>query len=179
MTGLRRRPDGANRDEPERTSARGSVGAGEEPRVASGGRGELARGELPAREAVVETVSGGRSERAEASQCRACKRARQAGGISPEGDETGAGEVWERRGRAVWANAGGRTFGERRRDADRRGDAAAVDVGGRAVEAAAQAETVSTAARAEASFWGVGTDGRKFSRLVGGARPGRMHDEHD
>src|SRR5450759_5325 len=103
----------------------------------------------------------------------------QAGEISPAGAEAGAREVWGRRGRAIWADAGGRTFGERRRDADRRGDAAAMDAVGGAVEPAAQAETASPAPRATAALWGVGADGRKLSRLVGGARSGRMHDEHD
>src|SRR5258708_5570734 len=63
-------------------------------------------------------------------------------------------------------------------DGDGCGDAAAVEVGGRAVEAATQAETVSPAARATAALWGVGADGRKFSRLVGGVGSGRLPDEH-
>src|SRR6266851_222579 len=125
--------------------------------------------------------SAGASEeqRAEAWQCGTRERASQAGEISPTGDEAGAGEVWGGRRRAIWADAGGRTFRERRRDADRRGDAAAVDASRRAVESAAEAETVSAAARTTAALWGVGADGWKFSRLVGGARSGRMHDEHD
>jgi hypothetical protein len=49
---------------------------------------------------------------------------------------------------------------------DRRVDAAAVDVGGRIVEAATEAEAVSAAARETAALWGAGADGRKFSRLV-------------
>ena len=76
------------------TATSGSVGAGEEQRVEGGGCGEPGGGELPAGEAVVEAVSGGRGQRAEASQCGACERASQAGEISPAGDEAGAGEVW-------------------------------------------------------------------------------------
>jgi Helix-turn-helix domain len=82
-------------------------------------------------------------------------------------------------GRAIWADAGGRTFGERRRDADRRGDVAVMDVEGRAVEPAAEAETISPAAGATATLWGARADGRELSRLVGGAWSGGLHDEHD
>src|ERR1019366_4899800 len=179
MNGLGRRPDGENRDEPEGTASGGSVGASEKRRVEGGGCREPGGGELPASEAAVEAVSGRRGQRAEASQCGRSERASQAGEVSQAGDEVGGGEVRGKRGRAIWADAGGRTFGERRRDADRCGDAAAVDAVGRAVEAATQAEAVSAAARATATLWGTGADGRKFSRLVGGARSWRMHDEHD
>src|SRR6202521_3283477 len=166
MNGLGRRPDGENRDELEGTASGRGVGASEKRRVAGGECREFGGSELPASEAIVEAVSGGRGQRAEASQCGTSQRASQAGEVSPAGDEAVAGEVWGRRGRAIWADAGGRTFGERRRNADRRGDTAAVDVGGGVVEETTEAETVSAAARATAAFWGVGADGRKFSRLV-------------
>src|ERR1019366_1453668 len=179
MSGLGRRPDGENRDEPEGTASSRSAGTSEKQRAEGGGCGEPGGGELSAREAVVEAVSGRRGPRAEASQCGTWESASQASEVSPAGDEVGAGEVWGRRGRAIWADAGSRTFGERRRVADRRGDAAAVDAGRRVVEPEAQAETVSSAPRATATLWGVGADGWKFSRLVGGTRSGRMHDEHD
>jgi hypothetical protein len=48
-----------------------------------------------------------------------------------------------------------------------------VDVGGRIVEAATEAEAVSAAARETAALWGVGADGRKFSRLVEERGPDR------
>ena len=145
-----------------------------------GGCGEPDGGELPAGETIVEAVSRGRGQGAAASRRGACEPTSQAGGVSPTGDEAGAGEVRGRRGRTIWADAGSGTFGERRRDADRRGDVAAVDVGGRAVEAAwRKRETVSSATGATAALWGVGADGRKFSRVVGGARSGRLPDEHD
>src|SRR5579863_644666 len=179
MNGLGRRPDGENRDEPGGIATCGSVGAGEKQRAEGGGCGEVGGGELPAGEAVVEEVSGGRGQGAEASQCGTSERTSQAGEISAAGDEAGTGEVRGRRGRGIWADAGGGTFGQRRWDADRRGDVAAVDAGGRAVEEEAEAETVSAAAGATAALWGVGADGRKFSRLVGGARSGRLPDEHD
>src|SRR5579864_3233453 len=179
MNGLGRRPDGENRDEPGGIATCRSAGASEKQRVEGGGCSEPGGSKLPAGEAVVEAISRGRGQRVEASQCGTSQCASQAGEISAAGDEAGAGEVRGKRGRAIWADAGGRTFGQRRRDADRRGDAAAVDVGGRAVEAATEAETVSAAARTTAALWGVGADGRKFSRLVGGARSGRMPDEHD
>src|ERR1019366_697765 len=179
MNGLGRRPDGENWDESEGTASSGSVGASEEQRREGGGCSEPGGSKLPAGEAAVEEVSGGRGQRVEAPQCGTSQCASQAGEISPTGDEAGAGEVWGRRGRTVWADAGGRTFGKRGRATDRRGDLAAVDAGRRAVEAATQAETVSPAARETAALWGVGADGRKFSRLVGGARSWRLHDEHD
>src|ERR1035437_146675 len=179
MNGLGRRPDGENRDEREGTATSGSVGAGEKQRVAGGGRSEPGGGELPAGKAIVEEVSGRRSEGAEASRCGTSERARQAGEVSATSAEAGAGEVWRGRGRAVWSDVGGGTFGERGRAAHRRGDVAAMAVEGRVVESAAAAETVSAAARAAAALWGVGADGRKFSRLVGRARAWRLHDEHD
>src|SRR5712691_8594070 len=92
MNGLGRRPDGENRDEPEGTATGRSAGASEEQRVEGGGCGELGGGELPAGEAVVEEISGGRGQRAEAWQCGTRERASQAGEISPTGDEAGAGE---------------------------------------------------------------------------------------
>src|ERR1019366_172638 len=143
------------------------------------GWGDPGGSQLPAGEGVVEAVSGGRGQRAEASQCGTCQRASQAGEISSAGAEAGAGEVRGRRGRAIWADAGGPTFCERRRVADRRGDAAAVDAVGRAVESATQAEAISPTARATAALWGTRTDGRKFSRLAGRAWSWRMPDEHD
>src|ERR1035437_3473724 len=179
MNGLGRRPDGENRDEQEGTASSGSAGTSEKQSAEGGGCRERGGGELPAREAVMEAVSGGRGPRAEASQCGTCESASQAREVSSAGDEAGAGEVRGRRGRAIWADSGGRTFGERRRDADRCGDAAAMDAVRRAVEPTTQAKTVSSAPGATAALWGVGADGRELSRLVGGAWFGRMHDEHD
>src|SRR5450759_2630758 len=179
MSGLGRRPDGENWDEPKGTASGGSAGASEKQRAEGSGCGEPGGGELPAGEAVVEAVSGRRGQRAEASRCGTCECASQTGEISPTGAEAGAREVWSRRGRAVWADSGGRKFGERRRDADRCGDAAAMDAVGRAVEPTTQAKTVSSAPGATAALWGVGADGRELSRLVGAAWSGRMHDEHD
>src|SRR5947209_4133615 len=178
MNGLERRPDGENRDEREGIAPGGSVGASEEQRIEDGGCSEPGGGELPAGEAIVEGVSRGRGQRAETSQCRASERASQADEVSPTSAAAGAGEVRGRRGRVLWSDAGGGTFGQRRRDADRRGDAATVDAGGRTVEATTETETVSAAAREPAAFWGVGADGRKFSRLVGGTWSGRLPDEH-
>src|SRR5882762_3120409 len=133
MNGLGRRPDEENRDESEGITTCGSVGAGEKQGIEGEGCGEPGEGELPAGEAVVEAVSGARGQRVEASQCGASESASQAGEISSAGAAAGAGEVRGRRGRAVWANAGGGTFGERGRDEDRRGDVAAMDAGRRVV----------------------------------------------
>src|SRR5258708_351585 len=112
MNGLGRRPDGENRDEPRGTATGRSAGASEEQRIEGGGCGKPAGSELPASEAVMETVSGGRGPRAEASQCGTCQLASQAGEVSAAGAAAGAGEVWRRRRRALWSNPGGRTFGE-------------------------------------------------------------------
>src|ERR1019366_758468 len=62
MSGLGRRPDGENWDEPKGTASGGSAGASEKQRAEGGGCGEPGGGELPAREAVVEAVSGGRGQ---------------------------------------------------------------------------------------------------------------------
>src|SRR5580692_1008881 len=137
MSGLGRRPDGENRDEPAGTASDRSTFASEKQRAEGGGCRESDPGELPASQAVVEAVSGGRSQRPAAWQCGTCQRAGQAGEVSSAGAGVGAGKIRRRRGRAVWADAGGRTFGKRRRAADRRGDAAAVDDSGGVVEAAA------------------------------------------
>src|ERR1700730_10160215 len=179
MDGLGRRPDGENRDEPAGTASDRSTFASEEKRAEGAGCRQYDAGELPAREAVVEAVSGGRGPRAETWQCGTCQRAGKAGEVSSAGAAAGAGEIRGRRGRAIWADVSSRAFGKRRRAADRRGDAAAMDAGGRVVEEATQAETVSPAARATTALWGVGADGRKFSRLVGAAWSGRLPDEHD
>src|SRR5271169_1934209 len=107
MNGLGRRPDGENRDERKGTAPGRSSGASEEQRIEGGGCGEPGGSELPAGEAVVEAVSGARGPRVEAWQCGTGERASQAGEISVAGDEVGAGEIRGRRGRAIWADAGG------------------------------------------------------------------------
>src|SRR5579859_3124354 len=112
MNGLGRRPDGENRDEPEGIATCGSVGASEEQGVEGGGCSESGGSKLPAGEAAVEAVSRGRGPRVEASQCGTSQCASQAGEISSAGDEAGAREVRGRRGRAVWSDAGGRTFSQ-------------------------------------------------------------------
>src|SRR5713226_6043652 len=93
MNGLGRRPDGENRDEPEGTASSGSAGASEKQRAEGGGCGGPGGGELPAGEAVVEEVSGGRGPGAEAPQCGTCECASQASEVSTAGDAVGAGEV--------------------------------------------------------------------------------------
>src|ERR1017187_4483598 len=106
MNGLGRRPDGENRDEPEGIATCGSVGAGEKQRVEGGGCGEPGEGELPAGEAVVEAVWGGRGQRVEASRSGTSERAGQAGEVSSAGAEGGAGVVGGKRGGAGSAATG-------------------------------------------------------------------------
>src|ERR1019366_9040543 len=131
MNGLGRRPDGENWDEPEGVGSGRSVGTGEEQRIEGGGWGEPGGGELPEGQGVVEEVSGGRGQRVEASRSGTSERASQAGEVSSAGGEAGGGEVGGRRGRAVWADTGGGTFGEGRRVANGCGNAAAMGAGGR------------------------------------------------
>src|SRR5437879_5118366 len=54
-------------------------------------------------------------------------------------------------------------------------NAATLDAGGRVVESPAEAAAPTTA-RAQGALWGDGADGRQFSPLAGGARPGGLLD---
>ena len=66
--------------------------AREKPRLEGGGCGEVGGSALPAREVVVEAVSGRRGPRAEASQCGASQHMSQAGEVSAAGAAAGAGK---------------------------------------------------------------------------------------
>src|SRR5882762_4698239 len=110
MNGLGRRPDGENRGEPEGTASDRSTFASEEPRAEGRGCRESDPGELPAREAVVEAVSGERGQRPEAWQCGTRQRAGLVGEVSSAGAGAGAGKVSRRGGGAIWSDAGGQAF---------------------------------------------------------------------
>src|SRR5215472_12532790 len=169
---------GANGDEQEGIEKGGSAGAGEERGTGSGGCSPAPACELPASEALVEALSGRRRGGVAASQRRAAIESRTRCEVSAESAAAGAGEVrWSGR-RALRAHAGGGTSGIGRRFEDRRGNAAAVDAGGGIVEPRAKAAAPSPAARAQGTFWRTGANGRKLSRLAGGARAGRLLDRH-
>ena len=97
--------------------------------------------------------------------------------VTAAGAGAGAEEVWGRGGGAIWADAGGRAFGEEDGMQDGRGNAAAVDVGGRVVEPGRSGRRIGSGG-SEGALWGVGANGRKFSRLVGRAGAGGLPDEH-
>src|SRR5437763_4078425 len=124
----------ADGDEQEGIGQGGGTGAGEERGAGGGGCGPTSARELPAGEAVVEALSGGRCDGVAAWQRRAAVESRSRQEVSEESAAAGAGEVRRSGGRALRAHAGGGTSGFRRRSAVRRGNAAAVDAGGRIVE---------------------------------------------
>src|ERR1700691_748860 len=169
---------GTDRDEQERVRKSGSVSASAQQAVGGSGRGTIAACELPASEAAVEAVPGGRCCRSETPQRRASIESRAPAEVSGEGAAVGAPEVqWASR-RAVRADVGDGAFSERRWAAGRCGNAAALDAGGGFVEWGAEASRTPPTARAQGTLWRVGADGRELSRLAGGSRPRRLPDRH-
>src|SRR5450755_1186780 len=125
---------GADRDEQERIRKSGSASTCAQQTAGGSGRGAIDACELPASEAAVEAVSGGRCRRSETPQCRASIESRTPTKVSGQGAAVGARKVrWASR-RAVRADVGGGTFGERGWAATRCGNAAALDAGGGFVE---------------------------------------------
>src|SRR5712692_8909070 len=165
---------GENRDEQERVGKGGGAGAGEESPVAGGGRGGVDGGVLPAGEAAVAALWGGRGGGLEAPQRGAGVDPRVRGEVATPGVGAGAREVRGAGGGAIWSDAGSRASGCGGRAARRCGDATAVDAGGRVVEPGAEAEATPAAARAQGALWGDGADGRELSPLAGGTRSGRV-----
>src|SRR6266481_4548318 len=108
INGLGRRPDGENRDESEGTASSGSAGASEAQRAEGGGCREPGGSKLPASEAVVEAVSGGRSCGAAASQRGANLESSLRREVSTAGAAAGAEKVRRRGGPALWSDAGER-----------------------------------------------------------------------
>src|ERR1700687_1552278 len=102
---------GANGDEQGGVGTSGGTDAGAQQTTASCGCRWTAARELPAGKAAVEAISGGRSGGAEASQRGANIESSWRGEVSREGASTGAGKVRRSGGRALWADAGGRTLG--------------------------------------------------------------------
>src|SRR6202163_1868617 len=179
-------PIGADTDEQEGVGTSGSAGAGAQQTVAGRGCGSTAARELPAGEAAVEAISGGRGGGAEAPQRGTQLESRLRGEVSAAGAAASAGKVRRSGGRALWSDAGGRALGMRRRAEGPGRNAAAVDVGGRGMESGAKTAAAPSSAGAQRAFWRDGADGRQFSRLAGGARPaglldrfGRRRDQHD
>src|ERR1700687_4197120 len=177
---------GADTDEQKGVGTSGGTGAGAQQTTAGLGCRSIVARELPASEAAVEAVSGGRSCGAEAQQCGRKLESRSRREVSTAGAAAGAGKVRRSGGRAIWADAGGRTLGVGGRTEDSCRNAAAVDADGRVVESGAETAAASSPPRAPRAFWRDGADGRQFSRLAGGAGPaglldrfGRRRDQHD
>src|SRR5713226_4381469 len=153
-------PIGADTDEQEGVGTSRSTGAGAQQTTAGRGCRSIVAGELPASEAAVEAVSGGRSGGTAAPQRGANLESSQRREVSTAGAATGAGKVQRSGGRAIWADAGGRALGVRGWAAGSCRNAAAVDVDGRVVESRAE-----TTAGAQRAFWRDGADGWQLSRL--------------
>ena len=170
---------GRTGDEQEGIGKGGSAGTGEQQAVEGGGCGAAAARELPAGEAAVEAISGGRRCGTEASQRgtsdRIARTQRSFGGkVLRLVREKYSGAVGERFGPTLAAEHLEAEDGLQ----GGCGDVAAVDAGGRVVESRAEAATASAAARAQGALWGVGADGRQLSRVAGRARSGGLLDRH-
>src|SRR5512147_3014496 len=118
--------------------ARVEAGGGIEPReggdVESGVGGDVAGRELSPGEASGAAISSGRSEGTEASERGWRVESCAAHGRASAGVGARAGEVQRADRRAVWADAGRRASGERRRHHGPPRHAAAVDAGRGVVE---------------------------------------------
>src|SRR5437773_896868 len=104
---------GADRNEQGGVRKSGSAGAGAEQAAARGGCGATDACELPAGEAVVEALSGGRGHGTEARQRGAIVESRSRCEVQKEGAAAGTGEVRWAGGRAFRTDAGGGTLGVR------------------------------------------------------------------
>src|SRR5712691_2146464 len=169
---------GAGRDEPEGVGQSGGAGPGAQPATAGGGWGDADGPELPAGQAAVEAVSGGRRRGAEAPQRGTSLKSCARGEVSAEGAAAGAGEVRGVGGRAFRADAGGRALGLGGWAVGECRNAAAVDAGRGVVEPRAQAAAAPATAPAQGAFWRAGADGRQLSPLARGARPAGLLDRH-
>src|SRR6266480_1694494 len=135
---------GADRNEQRGVRKSGSAGAGAEQAAARGGCGATDACELPAGEAVVEALSGGRGHGTEARQRGAIVESRSRCEVPKEGAAAGAGEVRWAGGRAFRTDAGGGTLGVGGWAEGGCRNAATLDVGGRAVESRAEAPAASS-----------------------------------
>src|SRR5216683_4176462 len=169
-------PIGADTDEQEGVGTSGSTGAGAQQTTAGRGCRSIVGRELPAGEAAVEAVSGGRGRRTTAPQRGAPLESRPRREVSPAGVAASAGKVRRSGGRTLWSDAGGRALGVRGRAAGSCRNAAAVDVEGRVVESRAETTAAPATAGAQRAFWRDGADGWQLSRLAGGARPAGLLD---
>src|ERR1700676_3733209 len=103
---------GTDRDEQERVRKSGNASASSQQAVGGSGRSTVDACQLPAGEAAVEAISGGRCRRTETPQRRASIESRTPGEVSGQGAAVGAQEIrWASR-RAVRADAGGGAFSE-------------------------------------------------------------------
>src|SRR2546423_561304 len=169
---------GADRNEQGGVRKSGSAGAGAEQAAARGGCGATDACELPAGEAVVEALSGGRGRGTEARQRGAIVESRSRCEVQKEGAAAGAREVRWAGGRAFRTDAGGGTLGVRGWAEGGCRNAATLDAGGRAVESRAEASAASSSTRAQGTLWGTGANGRQFSPLAGRTWSGGLLDRH-
>src|ERR1700737_553172 len=168
----------ADGDEQGGVGKSGSAGRCAQQTAAGSGCEQADAGELPAGEAAVEAVSGGRGRRSEAPQCGARIASCLPAEVSAEGAGAGAGEVRRAGGRALWSNASGGALSVRGWAEDRCGNAATLDAGGGAGEARAEAGGSPSSAAAQGALWGAGADGRELPPLAGGARWRGVLDGH-
>src|SRR5215472_7938461 len=144
---------GADGDEQEGIGKGGSAGASAQQAVAAGGCLPADARELPAGEAAVEALSGGRCRWAEAPQrgtaVESCSRRK----ASAEGTAAGAREVRRASRRTIWADAGGGTPGSGGWVAGGCRDVATLDAGGRVVESGAEATSSPASARNTLGSW--------------------------
>src|SRR5882672_7245092 len=157
---------GTDSDERTGVGTGGGPGTGEGRELAAGGRGDVARRELPPGEAAVAIVSPGRRESAPAPAGRPEVQSRDAGEDAAAGAGPDSAEIERRRDHALRADAHCGASRERGRPHDRSRNAAPLDAGGGAVEPPAHAVAVSPPPRAEGAFRRAGAAGRQFSSLV-------------
>src|SRR5437879_2443920 len=164
-------------DERERTDAGGGLEPRESGDVKFGFGGDVAGGELSAGETAGAPVSGGRREGTQASERGWSVEPCAAPGLTRTRVGAGAREVRRERRPAVWADAGRRASGQRRRDHGAPRHVAPVDAGHGLVESRAQTIPASPAAGAQATFWRAGATRWQFPRMVRGAGPPRVLDD--
>src|SRR5215469_675675 len=114
--------------EQPRAGAGGSHGAGSKAKFEAGACGRDPAHELPAGEAIVESVSAGWCRRTETRACEPALESGQTGNVSAQGVGFSGEEIFRIGGGALRAHASGGTFGGRRRAGDPCRDLASLDV---------------------------------------------------
>ena len=149
---------------------RRSAGVGSGRRVDAGGSSRADGVELPANQAAVEALSETRGSGTGAPE-------RGAEGKPGQGAATDPGAVVGRTRRALWADVGGGTSGQRRGNRDLGGHTAAVDAGSGTVEPGEESAGASQPASPPRTFRGAGADGRQLPPVAGRTQATRLFDE--